>query len=99
MTIATHMLERVDIVDIRELGVSSIEVRPIWKGVDRECSSGWGFRPEQRPIAERLRKAILADAFFTDAQVLTDVNGRTYVGASHGAMGRTMERDLERIGY
>lgn len=99
MTIATHMLDRVDIVDIDEFGIRSIEVRPIWKDVDREHSSGWGFRPEQRPIAERLRKAILDDAFFTDAQVLTDVDGRTYVGANHGAMGRTMERDLERIGY
>jgi hypothetical protein len=73
-------------------------VWPTFSGVDRERSSGWGTG-KSRPLANRLAKAIRAGAAIADLEVLTDVNGKTYVGYRHVVGARHLNADLKRLGF
>lgn len=74
-------------------------VHPIWSGVDRPNVGGWMVK--DLAMARRLERAILDGAAFDQnrIEVLTDVNGQTYVSAPHAVMGKRMNADLKRLGY
>lgn len=67
--------------------------------LDRPCTHGWLFGPNKRALARRLCAAINAGVVHTDAQVATDVNGKTYVAAHCKVLGRHANADLKRLGF
>jgi len=73
-------------------------VWPTFSGVDRERSSGWGTG-KSRPLANRLAKAIRAGVAIADLEVLTNVNGETYVSYRHVVGARHLNADLKRLGF
>lgn len=72
-------------------------VAPIWANVDRPNVGGWGLRDEK--LARRLERAIRAGAAFTDTTVKVDVDGNTYVCATHAVMAKYANADLKRLGF
>ncbi|MEW1938799.1 hypothetical protein AB0331_15680 [Dietzia maris] len=74
-------------------------VSPDWSafGVDRPIS--FGVVVSNRKVAERLARAIEDGAVYPFKEILTDVNGQTYVGAGHNVLARCMNADLTRLGY
>lgn len=96
MSAALELLDRVEIVEDE----TGIIISPIWKGVDRPNVGGWGLLRTDRPMAERLKKAIEDGAIHRDARIEKDVDGRTYVTSTEiFVLGRTMDADLKRLGY
>ena len=91
-------------VDIRweesrgEFSPAHYSVWPTFSGVDRERSSGWSTG-KSRPLANRLAKAIRAGVAIDGLEVLTDVNGKTYVGYRHVVSGRRLNADLKKLGF
>lgn len=79
----------------------SISVTAIWSGaeIDRPDVGGWGLGLNHRSLAERLARAIDAQAAFEAPALRTDINGHTYVEARRRVMGRTMNADLKRLGF
>lgn len=75
-----------------------VHVQPVWSGVDRPLVGGWGLRVGD-PLIDRLVKAIEAGEAFVSCSLRTDVNGKTYVEASHAVIGRTMNAGLRRLGF
>lgn len=92
-----------DTVTIRtetdETGYQSLTVTPVWKGVDRPNVGGWGLKLEHGALAVRLARAIREGAAFSKVEKCVDVNGHTYISASHTILGRKMNADLTRLGY
>jgi hypothetical protein len=86
-------------VEIVETADGSLHVEPIWKGVDRPNVGGWAVGPTHRALAERLCRAVRSGAAFGDVTAKVDVNGATYINASHLVLGRHMNADLRRLGY
>lgn len=84
-----------------ETAVDRLVVGPVWKGVDRPYTGGIGLpnSPSGRALAQRLKKAIEAGAVFKPSGVKTDINGKTYVEAHAGVIGRTLNADLRRLGF
>lgn len=76
-------------------------VGPVWKGVDRPYTGGVGLpnSPSGRALAQRLKKAIEAGVAFKPEGVQTDANGKTYVVAHAGVIGRRLSADLRRLGF
>lgn len=66
---------------------------------DRGGSYAWGLGPRHAHLAARLVRAINAGAILSDYKMGTDVNGRTYLRATSGILSRTMNADLNRLGY
>lgn len=92
-TVFRQHFERVSVEPFPEGGIA---VHPIWSGVDRADVGGWVVSAK---IAPRLAAAVAAGAAFTAVAVATDVNGKTYVSASHAVMGRHANADLKRMGF
>ena len=67
--------------------------------VDRKECLGWEFPAKDSALAERLVRAIEAGKVLAFVGVDKDVNGKTYVVASTGVMGRYMNSDLKRLGF
>lgn len=66
---------------------------------DRRDFAAWGVGMD-RKLAERLVRCIEAGrAFGPVAELLRDVNGKTYLRASTRIYGRTMHRDLKALGF
>jgi len=100
-TFAKHF-ERVEIIETFPCEMypqGDLSVCPIWKGVDRPNVGGWGMLPKHRALATRLFRAIQDGAAFSDVTLKVDVNGKTYINASHLVLGRHMNADLKRLGY
>lgn len=74
-----------------------LSVWTVWHGVDRPCTSGMSVK--DRKMAARLTAAIEAGAAVTRGDVLTDVDGRTYVDEHWNVLGRMLNADLRRLGY
>jgi hypothetical protein len=72
-------------------------VSPIWAGVDRMDTGGTGCKTLK--LAHRLRQAIEAGVALGPAEVRTDVNGRTYVQATHNFLAKRLNADLKRLGF
>jgi len=86
---------------IQAFGPTQYSVQLIWSGsvpIDRSetysisCGSNY-------PLAERLKAAIDGQKAFTNPTLTSDRHGKTYVKSDLQVMGRTMERDLARLGY
>lgn len=67
--------------------------------VDRPYTGGWLFPKRHRALAERLVRAINAGVVFYDQQVVTDVNGKTFVQAWSRVYGKRANADLKRLGF
>ena len=76
-----------------------ITVWPVWQAPDLDRTRGSGYLVKDKRMAERLKAAILAGVVYYNAEVRTDVNGRTYVNASSHVLGRIMNADLRRLGF
>lgn len=78
-----------------------LHIEPYWSEVDRPYTGGWLFNdtPSNRRLADRLKAAILAGAFYGPAEIKTDRDGKTWACARGAGIGRTMNADLKRIGF
>lgn len=78
-----------------------IQVNVVWGGaeLDRPTTYGFGLKANHAGLATRLKRAIDAQAVFTDPKIVNDVNGHTYVMAKCLVMGRYLNADLKRLGY
>lgn len=84
----------------REHDPERLVVSPVWAGVDRPVSGGWGLRPDDMALAQRLAAAVRSGAALRGTpSVQTDVNGATYVQVTWHVMGRHLNADLRKIGY
>lgn len=95
---ATNLTVAVEEVTDPIVGGAYIRISPSVVGieVDRKELSGWGVKATHRTLAERLK---LAGAVFGEGKILTDVNGKTYVGTTGRVLGRTMNADLKGLGF
>ena len=53
----------------------------------------------ERSLVERIVRCMAAGEFWSDATVIRDVDGRTYVSATGRVMGRYASANLERLGF
>lgn len=96
------MTETPRIPEVRiEADAEGLHISPIWQGVDRPNTGGVliSDTPANRMLADRLKKAIEAGVCYRFESICTDRNGKTYVGAHAGFMGRTLNADLRRLGF
>jgi hypothetical protein len=106
MTTTTLRIERVEFERRAADGMISdhdeLIVWPYWSGnVDRPEGYGYAFADDARgrALAQRLKAAMLAQVVFTDAHVLRDINGKTYIDAHSRVLGRKANADLRRLGF
>ncbi len=71
-------------------------VCPIYEGVDRPNVGGWVVAEKH---VKRLTVAIMAGAACPATEILTDVNGKTYVDFTHVVSARHINAELKRIGF
>ena len=92
-------LDHVEITDepATEWGGAYVSVHPVWHGVDRPNSGGWGVK--DRKMARRLAAAIEAGVVAVPLGVETDINGKTYVDTDSRVLARMMNADLRRLGF
>jgi hypothetical protein len=72
-------------------------VRPVWSGVDRPNTGGWGFGSKR--LAERMRSALLAGVVYSKIEVVTDASGKTFVHGTSLVLGRYANADLKKLGF
>jgi hypothetical protein len=72
-------------------------VSTVWAGVDRAVADSTGC--STLTLANRLKAAIEAGVALGPAEVRTDVNGKTYVEATHKFFARRLNSDLKRLGF
>ena len=81
-------------------GSKWIKVVSTWNSpVDRPEAMGFQLKPTHRQLAERLVRAIEDGVVFTNPTQEIDVFGRTYIDSDCKVLGRTMNADLNRLGY
>lgn len=86
-------------VQIKRLG-NSINVIPVWSGVDRETSYSWSMPDREINLALRLKQAIEAGVVFSNIEILTDTHGETYVHADNECiLGRYLDSTLRELGF
>jgi hypothetical protein len=68
------------------------------KPLDRRLSHGISTGTN-RDLAYRLSTATACGRIQSDPEVLTDVEGHTYVGSRCAVMGRYLNADLKRMGF
>jgi hypothetical protein len=90
----TPTITHVEITQDAELGWC---VHPVWSGVDRPDTGGWAVTNKR--LAERLRAALLAGVVYSNIEVCTDVNGKTFVNGISRVMARKANADLCRLGF
>ncbi len=78
-----------------------LEVTSTGITVDRPRVAGWSFGVNQRPIAERLKRCIEAGKAFKGYEILTDVNGKTYISSEQAGFfhKRHLNPELKRLGF
>jgi len=101
---AQTTIDRMRPVAHMEVGEHGLSVTVSWPeaGVDRPSTGGYGLGADtaaSRKVGARLVAAINDGAVHFDPEILTDVNGATYVSASRRVFGRQLRADLTRIGY
>lgn len=73
-------------------------VKPVWEGVDRPTSCGYGFSDAK--LAQRFAAAYKAGVLYLKPPVIkTDVNGQTYVCADINILCRIANAELKRKGF
>ena len=78
-----------------------IYVEVTWSGapLDRPSTGGFGLKKSHLALANRLKRAIDAQAVHTDPEVKADTYGKTYVSARCRVLGRMLNADLKRLGF
>jgi len=96
--LAKH-LESVQLVDRNPTdGISArYIVDPIWKGVDRSHSGGWGTN--NKKLAERMQRAVQSGKIFLNLEIKTDVNGNTYISDLDDIDWKRANKSLLRYGF
>ena len=91
------VLDRVDLLE--EDG--QITVSPIWKDVDRPCTSGYCLPLSKRALAERFKAALLTKQLFDEPALRFDINGQTYIQyqLKFRYTGSTLDQDLTELGF
>ena len=74
-------------------------VVPVWDTVVDRPSSGGYSCGENRSIATRLKKAMLAGDAFNNVSIETDINGKTYISADLTLRMRCANADLAAMGH
>ena len=100
----TPVLDRVEITESPaepgEWGMPAhFTVRPFWSGVDRPNTGGITVKINNRPLAERLARAIRAGVAVEAESVGVDTAGQTYVVERTHVLGRMLNADLRRLGF
>ena len=67
--------------------------------IDRTGGAGWQLGTKHQKLAERLVRAVNAGAVLQNPTLKVDVNGNTYVEATSSVLGRTLNSDLNRLGF
>lgn len=81
---------------------ASLRVATRYTGViqlDRRDLLAWGVPLHRRDLAERLKRAIEAGAVFSDAKVVEDIDGNSYLLTTARVTGRRLNADLKRLGF
>lgn len=89
-----HSLGRMSV-----MGEDYFTIMPIWKGVDRPCVGGITVPTTMAKVKDRIVKAMQVGAFWSAAEIKTDVNGKTYVCATSRVYMKRANADLKKIGY
>lgn len=78
-----------------------IRVVVTWEaeGLDRKEGVGWLLAPNHGVLARRLIRAINSGVVFSNPELRTDVNNRTFVQADCTVYGRRINADLKRLGF
>lgn len=76
-----------------------ITVSPIWNGVDRPCSGGWGLKATHQKLAARLALAIERGVVCVNPVIKTDIYQQTYVSYDCTVRGRCLNADLKALGF
>lgn len=77
-----------------------ITVTVAWDAdVQRNRIQAWGLGPKHGALAQRLKRAVDAQAICLNPVIRKDVAGLTYVASDSCILGRTMNADLRRLGY
>jgi len=69
-----------------------------WNGVDRPHTSSWSCAAN-RKLAERLKAAMESGKAFKSAEIVKDVNGKTYVNGDLAVFMRYANSDLKKLGF
>ena len=74
-------------------------VQPVWTGVDRPNVGGYSTGRNYR-LAERLAAFIRSgNAWIRPPEIMTDVNGKTFVNAGLRINCRVMNAQLKKFGF
>jgi len=73
-------------------------VTPVWSGVDRP-ETGSISTGKTSTLAFRLAQAMKSGQAYERVEVVTDVNGKTFVSALPRFRGRCLNADLLRLGF
>ena len=92
-----HMLQGVEITPL-EPGDDNLVLMPVWRDVDRTRGTGIAFRPAEAALAERLKALILQGGAYSRVEVLTDVEGHTYVSTQERYRLPSLKSDLAALG-
>ena len=84
-------------------GIEYVSVMGRWivEGIDRNETHGICFANTKsgNALANRLARAIRAGVVFTNPEVKTDINGKTYLESKCNVMGKYANSDLKRLGF
>jgi len=84
-------------------GNPCITVRGRWiiEGLDRNETTGIGFEDTEQGnvLANRVARAINAGVVFTNPEIKTDINGKTYIQANCNVRAKRANADLNRLGF
>lgn len=70
-----------------------------WHGADLDRPISHGTQLLNKRTAERFAAAIEAGVAFTDPQIATDANGKTYVAAKCHVFGKYANANLKALGF
>ena len=88
------------VTEKQEKGQVTVWLKTLSPVVDRPITSGWRIsKHKQKEKVERFTRAIEDGVVTKNPRVLTDVNGRTYVGFNSCVGARHLNADLKRLGY
>jgi hypothetical protein len=93
--------EKVEASDAKPSIFVNVVAKPT-AGLDREFIGGWSVGPmsaKATNLAARLQAAVLAGAVYSQAEIRSDINGRTYISAFCNISGRRLNADLKRLGF
>ena len=81
--------------------LNGVLVSVVWTSSEIELDrpNSFGFLVRDQALAQRLARAVEAEAVFAAPTVCRDVHGQTYVSATSRVLVRTASADLRRLGF